>query len=96
MRGNGIDGANVYANTNVTTAPNERQNGDQILGYAIFSAIGKVSSGERDREGGDDGSVTGRIVVQLEERSGNQFVVAWNREQSFVLRIWEMEVKHFD
>ena len=48
-------------------------------------AIGELNSGQGDGQGGDDGTVAGGIVVELEKRGGDELVVARNGEQCFVL-----------
>ena len=53
--------------------------------YALYLHIDKVKSAERLWHAGDDGPVSRGVIVQLEQRRGNELVVTRHCEVRFLL-----------
>ena len=62
------------------------------MGLCVLFRVDEAESAERLREGGDDGSVALRVVVELEERRGHQFVVLGHGEVGLLLELHQEQL----
>ena len=62
------------------------------MGLCVLFRVDEAESAERLREGGDDGSVALRVVVELEERRGHQLVVLGHGEVGLLLELHQEQL----